>query len=97
MLWESDFPHPESSWPESQAVTAKYLAGVPDDEVAKITHVNAVPHLPVGRRVTRAKVVIWGPGRLGGFVLRLLLLRPDEFEVVGVLAVLGDEGGARRR
>ena len=45
----------------------------------------------------RAKVVIWGPGRLGGFVLRLLLLRPDEFEVVGVLAVLGDEGGARRR
>lgn len=29
---------------------------------------------------------MWGPGRLGGFVLRVLLQRPDEFDVVGVFA-----------
>jgi len=31
-------------------------------------------------------VVVWGPGRLGGFTLRALLQRPDEFDVVGVFA-----------
>lgn len=34
----------------------------------------------------KRKVIIWGPGRLGGFVLRVLLQRPDEFDVVGVFA-----------
>lgn len=34
----------------------------------------------------RAKVIVWGPGRLGGFVLRVLLQRPEEFDVVGVFA-----------
>ncbi|WP_428338947.1 hypothetical protein [Mycobacterium sp.] len=35
---------------------------------------------------TRHKVVVWGPGRLGGFVLRVLLQRPEEFDVLGVFA-----------
>ena len=34
----------------------------------------------------KRKVIVWGPGRLGGFVLRVLLQRPDEFDVVGVFA-----------
>jgi hypothetical protein len=32
------------------------------------------------------RVIVWGPGRLGGFVLRVLLQRPAEFDVVGVFA-----------
>ncbi len=32
------------------------------------------------------RVIVWGPGRLGGFVLRVLLQRPEEFNVVGVFA-----------
>lgn len=41
----------------------------------------------------RRRVVVWGPGRLGGFVLRVLLQRPDEFEVVGVFAFSEDKEG----
>ena len=41
----------------------------------------------------RTKVVIWGPGRLGGFALRVLLLRPEEFEVVGVFAYSAEKEG----
>ncbi|MGI9164696.1 MAG: hypothetical protein ACR2JI_17510 [Mycobacterium sp.] len=41
----------------------------------------------------RIRVIIWGPGRLGGFVLRVLLQRPDEFEVVGVFAFSEDKDG----
>jgi len=39
----------------------------------------------------RTKVVVWGPGRLGGFVLRVLLQRPEEFDVVGVFAFSADK------
>jgi hypothetical protein len=41
----------------------------------------------------RVKVVVWGPGRLGGFVLRVLLQRPDEFDVVGVFAFSPEKEG----
>jgi hypothetical protein len=41
----------------------------------------------------RTKVVVWGPGRLGGFVLRVLLQRPDEFDVVGVFAFSAEKEG----
>jgi 2,4-diaminopentanoate dehydrogenase len=41
----------------------------------------------------RHRVVIWGPGRLGGFVLRVLLQRPAEFDVVGVFAFSEDKKG----
>lgn len=34
----------------------------------------------------KQKVIVWGPGRLGSFVLRVLLQRPEEFDVVGVFA-----------
>lgn len=41
----------------------------------------------------RTKVVVWGPGRLGGFVLRALLQRPEEFDVVGVFAYSTNKEG----
>jgi hypothetical protein len=41
----------------------------------------------------RARVVVWGPGRIGCFVLRVLLQRPDEFEVVGVFAFSAEKEG----
>lgn len=40
-----------------------------------------------------AKVVVWGPGRLGSFVLRVLLQRPTEFDVVGVFAFSAEKEG----
>ena len=39
------------------------------------------------------RVIVWGPGRLGGFVLKVLLQRPEEFDVVGVLAYSEHKAG----
>jgi predicted TIM-barrel fold metal-dependent hydrolase len=42
ITWECDYPHSDSSWPHSPEAVAKMVEGVPDDEVAKITHENAM-------------------------------------------------------
>ncbi len=36
LLWGSDYPHPEGTWPNSQQYCATQLKDVPDDEKAKI-------------------------------------------------------------
>ena len=41
ILWESDYPHADTPWPDTQAACQALFAGVPDDEVAAITHGNA--------------------------------------------------------
>ena len=40
MMWGSDYPHSESTFPQSRKVLAEILAGVPDDEQAKIAGGN---------------------------------------------------------
>ena len=42
IAWESDFPHSDGIWPNSPEILAHSLEGVPDDEVEKITHQNAM-------------------------------------------------------
>ncbi|MGQ0823705.1 MAG: amidohydrolase family protein [Actinomycetota bacterium] len=41
LLWASDYPHPEGTFPESQAVVERIFAGVPEDEVRAIVGGNA--------------------------------------------------------
>ena len=41
ILLESDYPHADSSWPDSQLVIDKMLAGVPDDEADLMAYQNA--------------------------------------------------------
>ncbi len=41
MLWECDFPHAESPWPNMQNKLEASFAGVPEDDVERITHGNA--------------------------------------------------------
>jgi hypothetical protein len=36
MMWGSDYPHSESTFPQSRKILAEILAGVPEDEAAKI-------------------------------------------------------------
>ncbi|HET7341523.1 MAG TPA: amidohydrolase family protein [Methylomirabilota bacterium] len=36
LMWGSDYPHSESTFPQSRKILAEILAGVPDDEQAKI-------------------------------------------------------------
>ncbi len=40
-MWDSDFPHPEWTWPRSREVLGELLEDVPDDEVARMTHGHA--------------------------------------------------------
>ncbi len=40
ILWASDYPHAESTFPRSQEVLDKILEGVPEDEVSKIVAEN---------------------------------------------------------
>jgi predicted TIM-barrel fold metal-dependent hydrolase len=41
ILVESDYPHADSTWPDTQAVVARNLAGLSQDEADRITHRNA--------------------------------------------------------
>ena len=51
MMWSSDYPHSESTFPQSRKILAEILAGVPDDEQAKIAGGNTarVYHFDVAR------------------------------------------------
>jgi predicted TIM-barrel fold metal-dependent hydrolase len=42
ILVETDYPHIDSTWPDSQGVLAEQLEGLRDDEVAMVTHGNAL-------------------------------------------------------
>jgi hypothetical protein len=44
ITWECDYPHSDSTWPNAPEACMKYLADVPDDEINKITHLNAMKH-----------------------------------------------------
>jgi predicted TIM-barrel fold metal-dependent hydrolase len=42
ICWECDYPHSDSTWPQAPEMAMKYLDGVSDAEVNKITHENAI-------------------------------------------------------
>jgi predicted TIM-barrel fold metal-dependent hydrolase len=42
LTWECDYPHSDSTWPTSPEFITKQMEGVPDVDVNKITHENAL-------------------------------------------------------
>jgi predicted TIM-barrel fold metal-dependent hydrolase len=42
ITWECDYPHSDSTWPHSPELLGKSLSGIPDDEIDKMTHLNAM-------------------------------------------------------
>ena len=44
MCWEADYPHSDSTWPQSPEMLMKSLDGVPDEEIEKFTYRNAMRH-----------------------------------------------------
>jgi len=42
ITWECDYPHSDTTWPRSPEILWRSLEGVPDDEINKITHENAL-------------------------------------------------------
>ncbi|MDX6741486.1 amidohydrolase family protein [Actinocorallia sp. A-T 12471] len=42
ITWECDYPHSDSTWPHAPEMAMKHFAGVSDEEINKITHLNAM-------------------------------------------------------
>ena len=42
VCWECDYPHSDSTWPQSPEHAMRYLDGLPRDEIDRITHLNAM-------------------------------------------------------
>ena len=42
ITWECDYPHSDSTWPQAPELAMKYLDGLAEDEINKITHENAI-------------------------------------------------------
>ena len=48
LMWASDFPHGDSTWPTSHAVIEKDFAGVPDDVTRRIVADNCAALYGIG-------------------------------------------------
>src|SRR5467141_1870402 len=55
MMWGSDYPHSESTFPQSRKILEEILAGVPEDEQAKIVGANTARlyHFDAARLTSR--------------------------------------------
>jgi predicted TIM-barrel fold metal-dependent hydrolase len=47
-MWASDFPHSDSTWPNSREVIARDFAGVPADECRKMVAENVAALYGIG-------------------------------------------------
>ena len=41
IMWGSDYPHPEGTWPETQKMMVEVLGGLPENEIEAILGGNA--------------------------------------------------------
>jgi predicted TIM-barrel fold metal-dependent hydrolase len=41
IMWSSDYPHSETTWPDSRKLIAKWFRGIPEDEKRQIVRDNA--------------------------------------------------------
>jgi len=41
LLWASDYPHPDSLWPNSRAAIERQMTGIPPETIRKLTYGNA--------------------------------------------------------
>jgi hypothetical protein len=44
ITWECDYPHSDATWPESPERLWSQIQGIPDADLNKITHLNAMKH-----------------------------------------------------
>jgi predicted TIM-barrel fold metal-dependent hydrolase len=42
IMWGTDFPHPEGSWPETREKMKRYLTGIPEHELSQLLGTNAI-------------------------------------------------------
>jgi predicted TIM-barrel fold metal-dependent hydrolase len=51
MMWASDYPHTDTTWPESRNVVEKYFAGVPENDRERIVFTNCANLYGIGVKV----------------------------------------------
>ncbi len=44
ITWECDYPHSDTTWPRAPEILWESLEGLPEQDIAKITHTNAMRH-----------------------------------------------------
>ena len=51
ILWEADYPHSDSNWPNSRKRAVEVFATIPDEEVRQMVETNsrALFHFPRGQ------------------------------------------------
>jgi predicted TIM-barrel fold metal-dependent hydrolase len=59
IMWGSDYPHPEGTWPTTREQMVETFAGLPDDEIAAMLGGNA------------ARVYGFDPDKLAPLVARI--------------------------
>ena len=55
ITWECDYPHSDSTWPTAPEALMKYLDGVSDEDINKMTHLNAMKHFQFDPFSVRAR------------------------------------------
>jgi predicted TIM-barrel fold metal-dependent hydrolase len=62
ITWESDYPHADTTWPRGPEMLMDELTGLSDDEIHKITHLNAMRHYQYDpfAHIAREKATVGG-------------------------------------
>ena len=41
LMWGSDYPHPEGTWPNSRKILERQLTGIPEETIRRVVRDNA--------------------------------------------------------
>ncbi len=63
VMWGTDFPHPEGSWPTTLEKMKKYMTGIPEDELTKMLGTNALTCYGLDARPLEAIASRVGPAK----------------------------------
>jgi len=63
LMWGSDYPHPEGSWPKTKAHLASTFAGLPDADIAAMLGENAIAFYGFDRTALTPIAARIGPAR----------------------------------
>ncbi len=60
ITWECDYPHSDSTWPTGPEILWRSLEGIPDADIDRITHRNAMKHFQYEpfRHIPRAQCTV---------------------------------------
>ena len=82
LLWGSDFPHPEGTWPETPACLRHAFHGIPQHETARILGTNAVSFYGFDAAAMESLAARIGPAP--STVARPLEERPTDYVGLGL-------------